>query len=69
MTRSLEEEEKEKRRNAEVKGEQGKGYHRDFVSRARAMDYLDREGGQGSDLLEAEWRVVTCRDGRNLCDE
>lgn len=66
MTRSLEEEEKEKRRNAEVKG---RGYHRDFVSRARAMDYLDREGGQGSDLLEAEWRVVTCRDGRNLCDE
>lgn len=54
MTRSLEEEEKEKRRNAEVKGEQGRGYHRDFVSRARAMDYLDREGGQGSDLLEAE---------------
>lgn len=49
------------------------------------MDYLDRKGRgrgrigekkggrggrvQGSDLLEAEWRVVTCRDGTNLCDE
>lgn len=55
-----------------------------FRARERA-NYLDRKGRgrgrigekkggrggrvQGSDLLEAEWRVVTCRDGTNLCDE
>lgn len=41
--------------------------------RARASNGLLRwgEGGSegGGDLLEAEWRVVTRRVGRNLCDE